>query len=264
MRGLIAFFLVTSLFLPLPARAESCRLALVLALDVSGSVNEIEYAQQLNGLSEALNSSEVRDTILADRSNPIHLAVFEWSSQNHQFLIQPWIALDTHASIDLAVHRIRAYRKKRAGLKTALSTAMLFAGELLAQKRECWQKTIDVSGDGKNNIGPDPKQVYKLNAFADVTVNALVVSDPSPVDSALAAEEISDLDLKLYFENNVIHGPAAFSMIAYGYKDYARAMQRKLLREMSVPILGLDNTSPRPRSIFADDLTFAHKVQRLE
>ena len=264
MRGLIAFILLTSLFSPLPARAEPCRLALVLALDVSGSVNETEYAQQLNGLSKALNSTEVRGTILADPSNPIHLAVFEWSSQNHQFLIQPWIALDTHASIDLAVQRIRAYRKKRAGLKTALSTAMIFAGELLAQKNECWQKTIDVSGDGKNNIGPDPKQVYKLNAFSDVTVNALVVGDPSPAGSVLAAGEISDPDLKHYFETNVIHGPAAFSMIAHGYKDYARAMQRKLLREMAVPILGLNRASTPPRSILASDLSYGHKIQHLE
>ncbi len=239
MSRLITFLICTTLLCPLPLHAERCRLALVLALDVSGSVDESEYAMQLNGLSYALNAAEVRAAILSNPDNPVYLSVFEWSSQNHQFLIQPWIALDSHDAIDVAVRRISAYQKKRAGLKTALSTAILFAGELLKQKEHCWQKTIDVSGDGKNNIGPSPRQVYELDTFRDLTVNALVVGEPAASDSATAEEEFTDLDLMNYFAREVIHGSAAFTLIAYGYEDYARAMQQKLMKEVTFPVLGL-------------------------
>lgn len=237
MRGFVYILVLIFAVIPAFARAEPCRLALVLALDVSGSVNETEYAQQLNGLSYALNNDDVRAAILKNPDTPVHLSVFEWSSRNHQFLVQPWIVLDSHDAIDNAVARIRAYRKKRAGLKTALSTAMLFAGELLRDKRACWQKTIDVSGDGKNNIGPAPARVYALDVFADITVNALVVGNPASTTSASADRQLTRHDLMLYFEDEVIHGPAAFAMIAYGYEDFARAMQQKLLRELSPQVL---------------------------
>ncbi|MEM7319663.1 MAG: DUF1194 domain-containing protein, partial [Pseudomonadota bacterium] len=89
------------------ARSEQCSLGLVLALDVSGSVNELEYTQQLDGLSHALNSQQVRASVLNRAAAPVQLAVFEWSSRNHQFLVQPWTVLDSHTAIDRAVTRIR-------------------------------------------------------------------------------------------------------------------------------------------------------------
>lgn len=223
---------------PETVRAEACRLALVLALDVSGSVNETEYRQQLNGVANALDSPPVRASILSYSGASVQLAVFEWSSQNHQFLVQPWIALDSDAAIDQAVARIRGYRKQRAGLKTALSTAMLFAAELLREQRDCWQRKIDVSGDGKNNIGPALDQVYGLGSFAGVTVNALVIGEPSPGTASEASTGLTRTALRQYYEDEVILGPDAFAIDAYGYEDYARAMQEKLLREIHVPILG--------------------------
>lgn len=238
MRSLALILILSLVTAPKSAHAAPCRLALVLALDVSGSVNEIEYAQQLNGLAQALDSPQVRASILTGAGTPVHLAVFEWSSRNHQFLVQPWITLDSHANIDRAVARIRAYRKQRAGLKTALSTALLFAAELLREKSHCWQRTIDVSGDGKNNIGPPPEQIYALNEFLGITVNALVVGEPSPARNAGSSTGLTKTELRRYFEREVIRGAGAFALIAHGYEDYQRAIQRKLLRELAVPVLG--------------------------
>lgn len=225
-------------FVSVRAIAAECRIALVLALDVSGSVNETEYRQQLDGLASALGSDEVRAAILTGGGS-VNLAAFEWSSQNHQFVVQPWIELDSHARIDNAVARIQAYRKQRAGLKTALSTALLFAAELLEEQSSCWQQTIDVSGDGKNNIGPSVPQVYRLSAFNRITVNALVVGEPVSLREVAQDDAPTKKDLKRYFERSVIHGPGAFALVANGYEDYARAMRRKLLRELSAPVLGL-------------------------
>lgn len=248
MRELLCFLSSALLLASTPAKAEPCRLALVLALDVSGSVNDSEYVQQLSGLAYALDSREVRTSILASLETPVHLAVFEWSSQNHQFIIQPWITLKGHAEIDQVTTRIRAYRKQRAGLKTAMGTALLFSAELLAERRQCWQKTIDVSGDGKNNIGPSPEQVYGLDAFDEITVNALVVGDPASAREAENSMGLTRNELKLYFERNVIHGADSFAMIAHGYEDYARAMQRKLLRELSPPVMGSNESGRRRHS----------------
>lgn len=218
------------------AQAQECRIALVLALDVSGSVNEAEYNQQINGLAAALNDPEVRSLILFSADAPVSLAVFEWSSRNHQYIIQPWISLDNPGALDSAISRIRGHQKVRAGLKTAMGTALAFGAAMLNEQSHCWQQTIDVSGDGTNNIGVAPHDVYRARVFDQITVNALVVGDPSNTSEEGTA--LSPQALKRYYEAEVIHGADAFAMIAYGYSDYARAMQRKLMRELAFPILG--------------------------
>ncbi|MEM8979649.1 MAG: DUF1194 domain-containing protein [Pseudomonadota bacterium] len=208
-------------------------MALVLALDVSGSVDGVEYAQQVDGLAAALDHQDIRSQILNGAGASVSLAVFEWSSRNHQYLIQPWIDLDSAAALDRAIAQIRAHRKVRAGLKTALGTALSYGASLLRQKSQCWTKTIDVSGDGKNNIGVAPAQLYATGAFDSITVNALVIGNTKRGELS-AANSV----LLRYFENEVIHGPGSFAMIARGYEDYANAMRRKLSKELELPILG--------------------------
>lgn len=212
------------------AAAQSCRQALVLALDVSGSVNQEEYAQQIQGLATALNAPEVRALILLGADAPVSLAVFEWSSQNHQYVIQPWTDLTNGQALDAAIARIGRHRPVRAGLKTALGTALLFAENLFDARPQCWTKTIDVSGDGKNNIGPSPAIIYDRPAFDTITVNALVVGDPATASGATLG--IKPESLRDYYRTEVIHGPTAFTMIANGYADYARAMELKLIKEL--------------------------------
>ena len=212
-----------------PVGAEACRQALVLALDVSGSVNEKEYQQQVSGLAWALSDPQVRSLLLDSSAPPVAIAVFEWSSRNHQLLIQPWALIDSAATLDQVVARIQGHRKQRAGLKTALGTALSYAAQLLKAQPQCWQHTVDVSGDGRNNIGPTPRDAY-ARGFANVTVNALVVTD--------IERDESRLGLVRYFQTQVLHGPDAFTMVAEGYGDYARAMRLKLIRELAVPVFG--------------------------
>lgn len=209
---------------------------MVLALDVSGSVNETEFNQQVSGLAFALNDPEVRNLILLGSGPPVKLAVFEWSSRNHQYLILPWTTLDTGEALDRAILRIRQHQKVRAGLRTAMGTALTHAAALLEQQSDCWQHTIDVSGDGENNIGLTPQEVYRAFDFDRVTVNALVVVD-SRTEVGETINQSADM-LADYYWSEVIHGPDAFAMIAEGYGDYARAMRLKLIRELSPLILG--------------------------
>ena len=122
---------------------------------------------------------------------------------------------------------------------------------MLDQQSQCWKLTLDVSGDGPNNIGPTPQQVYGLSAFDRVNINALVIGNPMGAsgDGDGPAPEV----LRQYFEDEVIRGVDAFSIVANGYGDYADAMRRKLIREMTLPVfgqLGPDESRP-PLRIFA-------------
>ncbi|MEL6682099.1 MAG: DUF1194 domain-containing protein [Pseudomonadota bacterium] len=231
MRALLIWFWLASV-----AQAEACRQALVLALDVSGSVNPTEYAQQVNGLASALEDPEVQFLILLGDGPPVRLAVFEWSSRNHQYLIQPWITLDSQAALDTAIARIRAHQKVRAGLRTALGTALTFAAAMLEEQAERWQHTIDVSGDGESNIGPTPQDVYRQPDFDRIKVNALVVAD-SRTELGDTINQSAAM-LEDYYRSEVIHGPNAFVITAEGYADYTRAMRLKLIKELAPPVFG--------------------------
>ena len=207
----------------------NCRQALVLALDVSGSVDAQEYGLQINGLADALDAPQIRDLILSG-GDPIAITVFEFSSQNHQGLIVPWTDFRNHQDIDQLVNVIRSHTKQRQGLKTAIGRAMQYAGALLNLRPDCVKHTVDISADGKNNAGPYPHDVYCDANFQDVTVNALVVDLPSI--SVNVTKILSQLEIESYYKTHVIHGPGAFTMPARGYQDYARAMQEKLKREL--------------------------------
>lgn len=233
MRVLVLLFFLFSA----PAHA-ACRHALVLALDISGSVNAEEYLHQANGLANALLSPEIQELILAGGSDPVEIAVFEWSSEKHQDMIVDWTPLTDPQTIARVAERIRAHRKNRATLKTAIGSALNFARLLLEERKSCWRRTIDVSGDGKNNDGPRPQWIYENAPFEGIVVNALVVSleDHDGREDGISSDpQGADKrkELQAYYNTEVVYGPDAFSIVALGYADYERAMRIKLIRELS-------------------------------
>lgn len=102
----------------------------------------------------------------------------------------------------------------RAGLQTALGNALTFASLMLDQQAQCWQHTIDVSGDGENNIGVTPAEVCRLLGFDRIAVNALVVTEGRKDPVETAEEGAAMLDA--YYRDSIIHGANAFTMIAAG------------------------------------------------
>jgi hypothetical protein len=100
----------------------------------------------------------------------------------------------------------------------------------LNQQSGCWKRTLDISGDGKNNTGPEPHRVNLPEQIGDIVINALIIG----VDAAsrMSHAELSTDELTAYFSNRVLSGPGAFSEVAIGFDDYERAMSRKLLREL--------------------------------
>jgi hypothetical protein len=205
-----------------PAGA-GCSLALALALDVSSSVDAAEYRLQAEGVADALLEAEVQAAILAP-GGEIHVAVFEWSGRRQHRLVADWTALTSPRAIADLAARVRGATRSASDFPTALGHAMGYAARLMARAPVCDRRVVDVSSDGKNNDGYAPRQAYRNFDMSDVGVNALVVGG------------VARPDLVDYFHAEVTRGPLAFVEIAQDYRDYARAMSRKLLREIRPPL----------------------------
>jgi hypothetical protein len=225
-----AAILLAAFALPIPAHAQDCRQALALGLDVSGSVDAREYRLQMGGVATALDAPEVREKLLAMPSAPVVLMVYEWSGPNDQAIIVPWTRVEAVGDIDTMIETLRQTKRRDATPGTALGVAMRLGQLYLAEQPDCWKHTLDISGDGKSNLGPRPRDVRDRIAANGITVNGLAIGVDDPNTGDIRQAEISELSS--YFRAEVMIGPDAFVHTAIGFNDYARAMTQKLLREL--------------------------------
>ncbi|MGI3170488.1 DUF1194 domain-containing protein [Pseudooceanicola sp. C21-150M6] len=200
------------------AQAE-CRLALVLALDVSASVDEGEYRLQRDGLAAALDRPEIRQAILTGAPGHVALSVFEWSGRYHQHVALEWMALTDTAAIDQAVARLASVTRSYSNMPTAVGYALGYSSGLLRRGPDCARQVVDLSGDGINNEGFGPELAYRNFPFDGVTVNGLVI-------------EGRNRELVTFYDQEVLRGPDAFLELASGFDEFAEAMARKLYREL--------------------------------
>ena len=212
----------------LPALALDCRLALVLALDVSSSVDAEEDRLQRGGVVAALTAPEVVEAFFAD-DLPVALAVYEWSGRYNQEVLLDWTLIDGLGALLGAAERVAASRRSHDDFPTAMGYALGFGAGLLQRAPPCLRQTIDLSGDGQNNEGFGPETAYRAFPFAGVTVNGLAIN---------AADFEGELGLLAFYQREVLHGPGAFLEIANGFEDFERAMRRKLERELAPPSIG--------------------------
>lgn len=207
-----------------------CRQALALGLDVSGSVDAREYRLQMGGVAAALNAPEVRGKLLSLPEAPVRLLVFEWSGPEDHALVVPWIEIDSAATLDGVIATLQSTERRNASPGTALGVAMNEGARYLAQQGECWRRTLDISGDGKSNLGPRPREYKLLLEDSGITINGLVIGVDNPNTGDIRQAEIGEL--AAYFMAEVVLGPDAFVQTALGFNDYARAMEEKLIREL--------------------------------
>ncbi|MDD9920709.1 MAG: DUF1194 domain-containing protein [Boseongicola sp.] len=205
----------------MPGPALACRLALALAVDISTSIDSREYALQRDGLAAALTAPEVVSAFLG-HPQPVALAVYEWSGQRQQQLIIDWTLIDNEAAMFGVAAQISRQERTVTGYPTSLGHALRFGAELMRSAPSCWQHTLDVSGDGRNNDGYPPAVAFRHFEFSKMTINGLAIGGAEEIDS-----------LVTYFRNHVIHGPGAFVEIADDHYDFERAMRQKLEREVA-------------------------------
>ena len=215
--------------LSLAAPAEAgCRLALLLALDVSSSVDQYEDGLQRQGLAAALMAPEVQ-TAFFGLADPVALAAFEWSGRYNQEILLNWTPIESPEILSQVAAQISGSRRSHNEFPTALGHALAFGSQMLAEAPTCATQTIDVAGDGQNNEGFGPQLAYREFAFGNTIVNGLVVN---------AADFEAETQLIEFYKTEVLRGPGAFLEVAQGFEDYERAMRRKLERELSVPVFG--------------------------
>ncbi len=224
-RALVAASIILS---PCAIRAAECHAALVLALDISDSVDSYEADLQRKGLAAALRDDAVRAAISPRPGLGAALMVFEWNDPTVQRVIASWSLLSSHASIDSFAAKLEVDPPTRLRGQTGIGAALQFAARSFAKAPRCERRLIDISGDGPGNSGVPSKQVLLDRELADITVNGLVIRNPA-LDSAQPPAR----DPLPYYQKNVKHGPGAFVIVIDSYDDYADAIRRKLLRELS-------------------------------
>lgn len=210
MRILSAF-----LFAFWPTISWSCDLALVLAVDVSGSVDQQEYRVQMDGLAAALRDGTVVDALIDQRAQ---VTLIQWSGSGRQRQTIEWRQIDDAAGAAALATAISDDPRVWRNFSTAVGEAIGLSLDVLAQVPNCRRKVIDVSGDGVSNEGPAPQEYRDALGAADVTVNALAI-------------ETGDDDLTAWFFENLIQGEGAFVITANGFEDYPEQIRRKLQRE---------------------------------
>ena len=220
-RALVALLAVLA---AAPAAAE-CRLALLLALDVSASVDRSEDDLQRGGTARALVAPAVRDAFLAEPGRPVWLSVYEWSGPYSQAILLPWLEIASADDLGLAAGAIAASRRSRDDMPTALGNALGQAAVLFRKGPGCAARTLDISGDGRNNDGFPPASAYGAFDFGGITVNGLAIGG-------------GEVGLADYYRTEVIRGEDAFVIEAENYRDYERALRAKLLRELQGPVIG--------------------------
>jgi hypothetical protein len=208
-----------------PARAQpvDVDLALVLAIDCSFSVDTTEFRLQMQGLGRALRRKEIHDAIAQGATGRIAVSVFQWSDDRSQLIVVPWTIVDgSDAALSLA-NQLETMPRKLAEGGTSISSAMRFAAAMLeAAPMRAERYVMDISSDGRNNIGVSTDRVRNEIVRRGITINGLVIINEWPT-------------LDKYFEQQVVGGPAHFVIVANDYPAYAEAIYRKLLREITGP-----------------------------
>ena len=220
-RLLLAAALTAALLGGERSAAAQADVALVLAVDVSGSVSEERFHLQREGIAQALDSDDLAAVVSSGNHRAIEIAVVEWAEE--QSVIVPWTVVRSRQDLaDLAL-RLRSAPRSWVHTRTDPSGGIaaadaLFATPPLAPER----KVIDLSGDGEQNAGEIPTTEARDAAVArDITINGLPITsgDEPHVDQ--------------WYRANVVGGPGHFMIVADGFDAFADAFRRKLTIEIA-------------------------------
>ena len=226
-RAAAALLALATVIGPAPA-GEAVDLEIVLAVDASGSVDEEEWRLQMDGIAAAFRDEAVQAAILGGPSGAIAAALVVWADATLPKQESDWAVLDGAAAIEAFAQVIERF-PRRVGGGTGIGDGLAIALDLIRYNRfEAPRQVVDVSGDGRETPPRDEiailiPQARGIAQQRGVTVNGLAILTDEP-------------ELDRWYRNNVIAGPSSFVMSAADYRDFARAMREKLLREIEVKI----------------------------
>ena len=214
-------------------------LELLLAVDASTSVDAREFRLQRDGLAQAFVSEEVLRAIASAGPRGIAVALMEWAGPRQQEIVVDWTHITDETDARAFAARLRAAPRVVSGftdIRTAIDVARI---EIARNAFEGARKVIDVSGDGTaSNGSPDAARDRAL--AQGMTINGLVI-----YSQEYDLGDLANMAILAHYRFRVIGGPGAFIEVAEDFEDFARAIRRKLLREIGGFLLGEIRLPPR-------------------
>ena len=214
------------------ARAEPVDLLLVLAADVSRSVDADKYKLQQEGYATALSDKRVLDAIRAGRNHRIAVLFLEWSGIGNQKVVIDWTPIDGPKAAQEFGDRLLESPRSFAD-RTSISGGIDFAvAQITRAPFSSERHTIDVSGDGTNNAGRDVTQSRDEALALGITINGLVILSERPLP--WNPEHTNPHGgLTNYYRNNVTGGPGSFVIEAKDFNSFGQAIIKKMIAEIA-------------------------------
>jgi hypothetical protein len=215
------------------AAAEKVDLLLVLAADVSRSVDSAKFQLQREGYAAATSDPRVLDAIRSGRIGRIGLTFVEWSGAESQRVLIDWTSIGNAEEAKGFGDRLLEMPRSFAD-RTSISGAIEFSmGQLAKAPYESERRTIDVSGDGTNNAGREITLARDEALAQGVTINGLVILSETPL--AWNPDHTNPQGgLENYYRTHVIGGSGAFVMVAENFASFGHAIVRKLIAEIAL------------------------------
>jgi hypothetical protein len=234
--------------------SEEVDTALIVAIDVSNSVDEQRYRLQMEGIAQALEDPGVIQAIVGGAKGGILFSLVTWSDQPTVNL--PWTHIASEADAKAAARKVRLL-PRQSGEFTCMTRMMRVVSDKIVPQipAKAAKVVLDISGDGRDNCNsaePIEKVRDELVQFG-VTVNGLpiltpdgpeVVTPGAPSTQSYLPEQQKADPLEEWFRDNVKGGPGSFVLPANGYADFGRAIRQKFVLEVS-------EAGSRPRQEFA-------------
>ncbi|MXP64852.1 DUF1194 domain-containing protein [Roseomonas sp. M0104] len=216
-------------WLPRPLRAEEAvDVLLVLAVDVSRSVDEDEARLQREGYRAAMTDPRVVEAIQGGMLGAIGVTYVEWAGAEYQRQVLPWRRIASQRDAEGWASALA--EAPHASLSwTSISNGITFSAQMLAEAPfEGLRRVIDISGDGVNNSGPPVEGARDAAVAQGVVINGLPIMNDRPTFGRRPA-----LPLDQYYAEAVIGGPGAFVISVEDFESFGTAVRRKLIREIA-------------------------------
>jgi uncharacterized protein DUF1194 len=250
-RASLAALILGALLAASPAQADSVDILLVLAADVSRSIDNGEFELQRKGYAAALADPRVLKAIASGPHQAIDLAYIEWSDAPEQQVVVDWTRIGNgEDAAAVAATILKATRS--FGSRTAIGSAIDFSMQrLMAAKDSADKRIIDVSGDGTDNSGGPVSEARDRAVAVGVTINGLAIINTDAGPGFIMHTQPPG-GLPEYYRQNVIGGPGAFLLQVENFGTFTEAMVRKLVSEIAeIPGGGqgaiLAETAEKPR-----------------
>ncbi len=232
MKRLVLVALAAFVAAAAPARAADVDLLLILAADVSRSIDDVEFNLQRKGYASALSDPKVLTAIAGGPNRAIAICFIEWSDTLDQKVVVDWTTVRDGEDAAAVGATIMAAPRAFAS-RTSISGALYFAlGQFSSAAPNAERRIIDVSGDGTNNAGPPVTETRDQVVSKGVTINGLAIIN-TQTRPGFTMHTQPPGGLPNYYKENVIGGPGAFLLVVENFETFADAITRKLVSEIA-------------------------------